>query len=200
VWYGTLLGLFVCLCTGAAVIGVFYKLGKNKWAAASKIWEGAFAMFASVIITIMGAALLRVSKLQDKWRVKLAKSLEKRDGMARQVQVTHRLKLWAEKYAMFSLPFITVLREGMEAVVFIGGVSLSFPVESFPIPVVVALVCGSLVGWLIYRSVCQTNETNCDTDGYQRRKFRFNSDLPHCINLLPVPSCRGPLLQSCLAV
>lgn len=61
----------------------------------------------------MGAALLRVSKLQDKWRVKIAKTLEEKDvGLP----VKGRVKKWMEKYAMFVLPFITVLREGIEAV------------------------------------------------------------------------------------
>ena len=98
----------------------------------------------------MGAALLRVSKLQDKWRVKLAKALEAKDS-TRQGTVGNRFKRWCEKYAMFMLPFITVLREGLEAVVFIGGVSLGFPATSFPLPVVLGLGCGCLIGYFIYK-------------------------------------------------
>ena len=62
----------------------------------------------------MGAALLRVSKLQDKWRVKIGKVLEnkKNDGG----KGKGSLKMWSQKYAMFILPFVTVLREGIEAV------------------------------------------------------------------------------------
>lgn len=70
-------------------------------------------MVAAVIITLMGAALLRVSKLQDKWKVKIAKVLEQKDGMS---FGKGKVKLWCEKYAMFLLPFVTVLREGIEAV------------------------------------------------------------------------------------
>jgi high-affinity iron transporter len=62
---------------------------------------------------LMGAALLRVSKLQDKWRVKISKVLESRDD---KLPVKGGVKRWMEKYAMFILPFITVLREGIEAV------------------------------------------------------------------------------------
>jgi high-affinity iron transporter len=62
----------------------------------------------------MGAALLRVSKLQDKWRVKIAKVLEEKDSSP--LPFKGRLKRWSEKYAMFLLPFVTVLREGIEAV------------------------------------------------------------------------------------
>ena len=152
VWFGTALGLLICLIIGAGLIGAFYALGKDHWAGTEDIWEGAFGLFASIVITIMGAALLRVSKLQDKWRVKLAKALEAKDS-AKYGSAGTRFKLWCEKYAMFLLPFITVLREGLEAVVFIGGVSLGLPGTSFPIPVIVGLGCGCLIGYLIYKYV-----------------------------------------------
>jgi high-affinity iron transporter len=113
VWAGVGAGVFICLIICAGVIGTFYTAGRNSFEKAENIWEGVFGIVASVIITLMGAALLRVSKLQDKWRVKIGKVLEKReDGVARQGGV----KRWMEKYAMFILPFITVLREGIEAV------------------------------------------------------------------------------------
>lgn len=132
------------------MIGAFYGLGKDYFSQTEDVWEGAFGIIASVIITMMGAALLRVSKLQDKWRVKLAQALEAK-GSTKQGTRTSRFKRWAEKYAMFMLPFITVLREGLEAVVFIAGVSLGLPATSFPLAVVCGLAAGCLVGYLIYR-------------------------------------------------
>lgn len=131
------------------MIGAFYRLGKDHFAQTEDAWEGAFSLLASVIITIMGAALLRVSKLQDKWRVKLARVVEAKDN--RKLSTGSRMKRWCEKYAMFVLPFITVLREGLEAVVFIGGVSLGISATAFPLAVVCGLGSGLLVGWLIYR-------------------------------------------------
>ena len=97
----------------------------------------------------MGAALLRVSKLQDKWRIKIANAIESKDK--RGTKLGHRFKHWAEKYAMFILPFITVLREGLEAVVFIGGVGLGLPATSFPLAVICGLLAGCVVGYLIYK-------------------------------------------------
>lgn len=99
----------------------------------------------------MGAALLRVSKLQDKWRVKLAKALEAKDSTKKAGPFKSRFKTWCEKYAMFILPFITVLREGLEAVIFIGGVSVGSPATAFPIPVITGIACGCLVGFFIYK-------------------------------------------------
>ncbi|MCJ1393680.1 hypothetical protein MMC18_006556 [Xylographa bjoerkii] len=150
VWMGTILGLIICICIGAGMIGAFYGLGKDHWAGTENIWEGTFGLVASIIISIMGAALLRVSKLQDKWRVKLAKALEAKDS-TRRGTVMNRFKKWCEKYVMFMLPFITVLREGLEAVIFIGGVSLGLPATSFPLAVVTGLGTGCLIGFFIYK-------------------------------------------------
>lgn len=149
VWWGVGVGLFICLCIGAGFIGAFYTVGQDFFSKTEDLWEGIFSLIATVIITIMGAALLRVSKLQDKWRVKLAKALEAREHS--KTITGHRMKSWAEKYAMFLLPFVTVLREGLEAVVFIGGVSLGMPAESFPLAVVAGLAAGILIGYFIYK-------------------------------------------------
>jgi high-affinity iron transporter len=116
------------------------------------VWEGVFSLVASIIISIMGVALLRVSKMQAKWRVKLAKALEANDkDIARSGKLGVRVKAWCEKYALFILPFITILREGLEAIVFIGGISLGLPATSIPLAAIVGLACGFLVGFLIYK-------------------------------------------------
>jgi high-affinity iron transporter len=132
------------------VIATFYTAGKSSFESAENIWEGVFGIVASLIITIMGAALLRVSKLQDKWRVKITKLLEEKDS---QLPLGGRFKRWGEKYAMFLLPFVTVLREGIEAVLFIAGVGLGLPATSFPLAVICGLGAGALIGVLIYKSV-----------------------------------------------
>ncbi|KAI0853962.1 iron permease FTR1 [Daldinia vernicosa] len=149
VWVGVGLGFFLCLVVAGGLIGAFYTLGKDSWALNEYNYEGAFALVASIIISIVGVALLRVGKMQEKWRVKLAKALEapvvtggKRNGW---------LKRFAEKYAMFVLPFITVLREGIEAIVFVAGVSFSAPATAVPLPVVVGLIAGFIVGYILYK-------------------------------------------------
>jgi high-affinity iron transporter len=137
------------LIIGGALIGVFYGLGKDKWGGTEYIWEGAFAIVAAVIITILGAALLRVAKMQEKWRVKLAKAVE--EGPLRGIGWWPAVKRWCERYVMFMVPFITVLREGLEAVVFVAGVSFSAPASAVPLPVVIGLIAGCFVGFLIYK-------------------------------------------------
>lgn len=132
----------------AALIGVFYTVGSNTWDKSEQYYEGAFSLVASIIITIMGAALLRIGKMQEKWRVKLAKAIESpiKVGSSR-----NWVSQVLEKYAMFFLPFITVLREGIEAVVFVAGVTFSAPAYAVPLPVFIGLGTGFAVGYILYK-------------------------------------------------
>ncbi|KAF2157019.1 high-affinity iron transporter [Myriangium duriaei CBS 260.36] len=148
VWFGSGAGILVALVIGGAFIGVFYGLGRDIWSKAEDLWEGIFYLIASIIITIMGLALLRINKTQEKWKVKLAQALmehkKKQDGKS-------RFSNWSKRYIMFLLPFITTLREGLEAVVFVGGVSLGYPATAFPLPVVTGIIAALIVGYLLYR-------------------------------------------------
>ncbi|OLL26532.1 Plasma membrane iron permease [Neolecta irregularis DAH-3] len=137
IYFGSALGMAVCLAIGGAFIAVWYTVAKDLWGSTEEIWEGVFALIACILITVIGLGMLRIHDIQAKWHSKLESELDKSAG---------------SKYGMFILPFITVLREGLEAVVFVGGVSLSEPATSFPIAVVVGLLCGGLVGYLIYKS------------------------------------------------
>ena len=116
VWVGTLLGFGICLGIGAAFIAVWYTVLNNLWGSSEQIWEAVFCFIAVILITAMGLAMLKTERMQEEWKVKIAKAIESKEearGFSAKVQ----------KYSFFALPFITVLREGLEAIVFIGGVS-----------------------------------------------------------------------------
>ncbi|CAK7199991.1 high-affinity iron permease [Sporothrix eucalyptigena] len=150
VWYGVASGIFVCLVIGGAFIGVFYGLGRDIWSNTEDLWEGIFYLIATIIITIMGLALLRVNKIREKWRVKIAQSLIAHHSI-KENGAGQWLREWGRRNSMFILPFITTLREGVEAVVFVGGVSLSLPATAFPIPVITGILAALVIGYLLYR-------------------------------------------------
>ncbi|KAL6891574.1 iron permease FTR1/Fip1/EfeU [Trichoderma longibrachiatum] len=155
IWIGVATGFLLCMIIAAALIGVFYTVGSNTWDQSEQYYEGAFSLVASIIITLMGAALLRIGKMQDKWRAKLAKAIESPIKIRSSSSSSSGGRSWLaqvlEKYAMFFLPFITVLREGIEAVVFVAGVTFSAPAYAVPLPVVVGLLVGGAVGYLLYK-------------------------------------------------
>lgn len=157
VWVGSVAGIAICLIIGGIFIGVFYSLGKDLWSKSEDLWEGIFSVIASAMITVMGIGMLRLNKMKEKWRAKLAKAIlhSNENGEETTSKRNWRTRLdpmqWSKKYAMALLPFITTLREGLEAVVFIGGVSLGTSATAFPLPVICGLACGSLIGYGIYR-------------------------------------------------
>lgn len=108
-----------------------------------------------------------------KWRIKLSEAFAHRAGKAlfsfggnkedgepdrplteEELAEEQAMKKKARsgKYAIFFLPFITVIREGLEAIVFVGGVSLGQDGASIPIAAIVGLIAGIFVGWCIYRT------------------------------------------------
>jgi len=81
----------------------------------------------------MSLALLKSNRLHDKWKIKLSKywethhqkvnqSMQSRDKNKDNV-VDSKKAVWTSRFALILIPLITVLREGLEAVVFLGGVS-----------------------------------------------------------------------------
>lgn len=148
VWIGAALGLLLCLIVGGAIIGTFYRVGSNLWDKAEYYYEGVFYLIAAVIMTIVGAALLRIEKMKEKWQGKLDKVLQE---PVKTDSGKNWLKTFSAKYGIFVLCFFTVSREGIEGIVFITGVTFSAPASSVPLPVVVGLIVGSLIGYVLYK-------------------------------------------------
>ncbi|EIN08896.1 Ftr1 protein [Punctularia strigosozonata HHB-11173 SS5] len=142
IFSGAALGLLLALAIGAAFIAVWFTQASNLWQKSEELWEGIFSLIASLMIFVMGITMLKMDRAKAKWRVKLQRAFEKN------THVTGDAK--AGKWVLFILPFITVLREGMEAVVFVGGVSLGQSATSIPIAAIVGLICGLVCGVLIY--------------------------------------------------
>ncbi|RUP48937.1 iron permease FTR1 family-domain-containing protein [Jimgerdemannia flammicorona] len=139
VWLGTIFGLLISIAIGAAFIAIWYTVANNLWKTTELLWEGSFCLIATVFVTIMAIAMLKTNKVQDKWKFKLSKAMEARMSEKKNEQdnddvtngKTGFLSKWKQgkhrikgEYAFFFLPFITVLREGLEAMVFMGGVSM----------------------------------------------------------------------------
>lgn len=148
IWAGSIAGILICLAVGGGFIGAYYSLGKNIWGGAEDLWEGIFCIIATVLISVMGIAMVRINKLQRKWRVKIARAI-----LTPPAKKADRLKFGylIKKYSMFILPFITTLREGLEAVVFVGGVGITeASARAFPLPIVCGIIAGIAVGAFLY--------------------------------------------------
>lgn len=147
IWAGGILGIVVCCIVGAIILLLFYVVGSDLWSITEHYWEGFFSILASVIISVMGIKILRVTKMQKKWKQKL--------GMAMgdlQLRVPHAAG--KKKNAIFFLPFVTTLREGLEAIVFVGGIGINedTTVVSIINAALSAIAIGTAVGVAMYRT------------------------------------------------
>ncbi|KAF8067722.1 iron permease FTR1 [Lyophyllum atratum] len=142
IFTGAGLGLLLASAIGAAFIAVWFTKASDLWAKSEALWEGIFELIASLMIFVMGVTMLKMDRAKAKWRVKLSQAFEGKhvDGETK-----------TGKWVLFILPFITVLREGMEAVVFVGGVALGQSATAIPIAAIVGLVCGLICGFAIYQ-------------------------------------------------
>lgn len=154
IWLGTAVGVLLCIAMGAIIIGGFLTLAADTFSSAEDMWEAVFSLVASLVITVTGAVLLRVGKLQATWRAKLSKAIQTRETTPKPTKTLSFLGRFTEvgeKHALFILPLITILREGFEGVLFIAGVILGSPVSSIPFSVIAGIVSGVLISYLIYR-------------------------------------------------
>ncbi|KAH8110264.1 iron permease FTR1 [Phellopilus nigrolimitatus] len=141
IFAGAFLGFFLALAIGAAFIAVWFTQAADLWASTEELWEGIFSLVAAAIILAMGLTMLKLDRARAKWRVKLQRAFDRARG-----DRGGRTGRWV----LFGLPLITVLREGMEAVVFVGGVSLGQSARSIPIAAIAGLAAGLACGALIY--------------------------------------------------
>ncbi|KAH9053033.1 Ftr1 protein [Lactarius vividus] len=146
------LGFLVAAAIGAAFISVWFTAeASDLWKTSEDVWKGTFSLITSLLIFVMGISILELSRAKEdsEWRIKLQRAFEDRD------------QGWGhiEKWALFLLPFVTILHGGVEAIVFVGGVSLGQSAASIPIATIVGIVCGFICGFVIYAFTSRATPT-----------------------------------------
>ncbi|KAM6492601.1 iron permease FTR1 [Amanita muscaria] len=147
---GVAAGIFVAFSIGAAFIAVWFTKATDLMSRAELLWEGVFELVACIMIFVMSISMLKLDRAKTKWQIKLRRAFE-----GKNVDSSTKTGKWA----LFFLPFITVLREGLEAVVFVGGVSLGQTATSIPIAAIVGLIVGLIVGYAVYQFASRSTLT-----------------------------------------
>jgi high-affinity iron transporter len=146
---GVVTGVALSLLAATIFISLYYTVAKHAWENSEPLWEGILGLIAVILITVMAFSMFRVDTWRAKWEKKLTKvtleTLNKQQAGAAEVQSKR------SKYALFLLPLSVVVREGVEAVIFLGGVGLEGSGTAVPIPAVVGALCGVLTGYLLYK-------------------------------------------------
>jgi high-affinity iron transporter len=161
VWIGTAVGLTITFALGGAIIAVWYIYGTNLWEGAEILWEAVFGLVAVIAITATALAMLKSHELQDKLLTKLSNRIHQQDSSRSTSNDQESIETLAEentitkvgsgaKFVFFWIPFLTVLREGLEGMVFVGGVAISEPASSIPAAAISGLIGGFMVGYVVH--------------------------------------------------
>ncbi|GAB4814914.1 hypothetical protein N2152v2_001960 [Parachlorella kessleri] len=142
VWIGAGVGLLIAIIIGVVFCVIFYVANNKIFSGDGElIFKGVISWIACLMITIVAFAMLKFYNLERKWRHKL-------ESAQREAFKTNR----SHKWTMMLLAGSATLREGVEAVLFLTGVSQGEGVKSLIIPGIVGLILGILVGVIIFYS------------------------------------------------
>jgi high-affinity iron transporter len=136
VWYGVLAGIGALIVIGIAFGIVFWTRGQKLYEGLTElIFEGTVRLVAVVLITWMIFWMLSTA-------AQMRRNLE--SGMA---QAMTRRGRWG----VALLVFTSILREGVELIVFLFGITGGVSWSSIPIAAAVGLAVAIFVAWAIYR-------------------------------------------------
>jgi len=148
VWIGTGIGLAVAVVLGVIFVAVFYIAKDNIFTgSAEALFEGVLMLAACVIITVLGVSMIKMAKKMDKYRRKM--ELKIKDVMEGR-----------ERHGLIWLPLTSILREGIESIIFLFGVGASYEASAIPIPGILGMVVGALVSWGLYKAGDRLNLQN----------------------------------------
>jgi high-affinity iron transporter len=161
VWIGTGIGLGSTFVCGGTVIAIWYLYGQNIWEGAELLWEAIFGTVAVLAITFTAFAMLRSHELSEKLSKKLAARMEEQrlsqdtigDGESADLLIEGEqvAKVGSGiSFVFLWIPFLTVIREGMEAMVFLGGVAISEPPSAIPAAAVAGILSGLIIGYFVH--------------------------------------------------
>lgn len=175
---GVLLGVLVDLLIGGIMIAVFVTIKSNAFDSASdseKVFEGTLLLFSCIIVTVFG---LGMSKMFNNMNAKVIRKVatisqtltgvstsevakETTDDLPQLTddeglvvaETEEELKKKGAKIAwgIMSVTFFAVVREGLECVVFLAGLTSSYPPQSMPIPAIAGVITGGFLGVMFYR-------------------------------------------------
>ncbi|KAJ3317441.1 hypothetical protein HDV06_001556 [Boothiomyces sp. JEL0866] len=150
---GVISGLLLTFGLGGIVIYIWYRYGENVWEKNELLWEGCLGVVSSLFITITAFAILKTQYLKEKLNRKLQSRIDNAQAQNTGVDTYDELK--STVFMFFWISFLSVVREGLEAVVFMGGVAVSEPPASIPIAAVCGLFVGLFTGYIIHKGSAQ---------------------------------------------
>ena len=129
------MGVATAVVVGVVILVAYYKFKSAFFKGSHElVFEAAIMLTACVMITAVAWAMLRMLSMYQKWEHRMAERL----GVT-----------GFDRYALFLMAYTATIREGLEAVIFITGVSQGNP-TSIPIPGLLGLMLGSIFSYVVF--------------------------------------------------
>ncbi|KAL6784794.1 Plasma membrane iron permease [Auxenochlorella protothecoides] len=140
VWIGAAAGVGVALIVGVVFIVLFYVANNSIFTGnAENLFKGFIFYIAVLLIVYVSFHMLKFYNLEKKWRYKLEQAFKEREGMKK-----------SYRYTVAFLAFSATVREGIESVLFLTGVSGGQGITSVIIPGIVGAILGLIAGCIIF--------------------------------------------------
>ncbi|KAI9223487.1 iron permease FTR1 family-domain-containing protein [Blastocladiella britannica] len=152
--FGALSGFVLCLAVAVGFIVAFQVFRVDVWGSGhfEQLWQGIFKTVALVMITFLCFTMVKAEYWQLKWEHKLRSAARAALGDCTAASADAAgLHGARQRWAMFILPFTVVVREGLEALLLLGGTAASASAKSIVIPAVTGSATGLAIGWLVWR-------------------------------------------------
>ncbi|PSC73283.1 Plasma membrane iron permease [Micractinium conductrix] len=141
VWFGALAGVAVSIVIGIVFIVLFYVANEKLFTGDSQaIFKGVISWVACLLITVVAFHMLKFYNVERKWRRKLEGALD----------ADREIAARSYRWSIMLLAFSATLREGIESVLFLTGVSQGDGIKAIIIPGIVGVILGLGVGMLIF--------------------------------------------------
>lgn len=139
-WIGAGTGLAIATVIGIVFIVLYYVANNSIFTGnAEYLFKGFIYYLAVLLVVYVSFHMLKFYNLEKKWKYKLEKALQERNDAKRN-----------QRYTIAFLAGSATLREGVEAVLFLTGVSGGIGIANVIIPGIIGGVLGLIAGVLIF--------------------------------------------------
>mmetsp|Transcript_7852 Transcript_7852/g.14445 ORF Transcript_7852/g.14445 Transcript_7852/m.14445 type:complete len:342 (-) Transcript_7852:245-1270(-) len=137
VWFGVVSATVVCIVLAVVLVLLISVLKTFILEKDSQNYlTGVLSLFAAILIGFVANSLGNVMAIHQKYANKMTQAVRENA---------------LSKSSIIFLSFTTVLREGVETIIFFIGIGAAFPPESLPLPSVLGAVIGVIIGVALYR-------------------------------------------------
>lgn len=146
VYQGIISGSLIILVLGIVVVQCIriFKITTQD------LWEVVMGIISGTIIIISGMGFLKSMSLYKKLENNLRDSITSSQNLVI-TETTPLLTPVLDPKIFFYLPLLTVLREGMESILLISGVTINIPPESIPLSIVLGITTGTSISYALHK-------------------------------------------------